>query len=383
MERSLLLFISGRVVISRNPLNWYAASTAQLPGSIKMPSKIIHCHENSRRNVLASATTGFRDFVSRNGGAAERVFVRVGLTDDQLADINCPIDLGTYVQMMELASAETGNDNFGLWFGQQFKPEMLGLIGGIAITSPTLGAALENLATLFPYHQQATYTAVTRQGELLRLEYRIIDGSIVERRQDAELTLGMFVNVFRHCLGSHWAPEEIHFEHPKPGDWRQHCEAFSAPVHFGQRSNALIFRNDRLHQRMPYGDLHKANMLCKQLMRLGGGVGVLSLLGHVKGEIRSCLPDGVPYIENIADLIGLQRWTLQRRLAEYGLSFSEVIDLVRRELAERHIRQCYVTILEMSEILGYSELSAFSRAFRRWFGVSPQKYRAKLFPSCA
>jgi len=346
-----------------------------------MPRKIIHCHENSRRNVLAAATTGFREFVARNGGSADKVFGRVGVTDDQLDNINCPIDLGSYVQMMELAAAETCNDNFGLWFGQQFKPEMLGLIGAIAIASPTLGAALENLATLFPYHQQATCTAFTRQGELMRLEYRIIDGSIVERRQDAELTLGMFINVLRHCLGAHWAPEEIHFEHPKPGEWRQHGQAFSAPVHFGQRSNALIFRSDRLHQRMPHGDLHKASMLRDQLMRVGGGVGMLPLLGHVKGEIRCCLPDGVPCIQQIADVVGLQRWTLQRRLAECGLSFSEVVDLVRRELAERHIRQRYVTIVEMSEILGYSELSAFSRAFRRWFGVSPQKYRTIVVPT--
>jgi AraC-like DNA-binding protein len=345
-----------------------------------MSSKLIHCRESShsRRNVLAAATTGFSEFMSRNGGVADRVFSRVGLAEDQLSDINRPLDLASYVRMLELAAADTGNDNFGLWFGQQFKPEMLGLIGAIAIASPTLGAALANVARLFPYHQQATHTALTRQGELMCFEYRIIDGGIVERRHDAELTLGMLANVLRHCLGTDWAPEAIHFEHPRPEEWRQHAQAFSAPVHFGQRTNALIFRNDRLHHRMPLGNLHKSNLLCDQLVKIGGGIGVLTLLDHVKGEIRSRLPDGVPYVGIIADSIGLQRWTLQRRLADYGLSFSDVIDLVRRELAERHIRQRYVTLSEMSDILGYSELSAFSRAFRRWFGVSPQHFRAKL-----
>jgi AraC-like DNA-binding protein len=184
-------------------------------------------------------------------------------------------------------------------------------------------------------------------------------------------------------LGTNWAPEEIHFEHPRPGEWRQHSQAFAAPVYFGQRTNALIFRDDRLSQRMPQGDLRKANSLCDELVKIGGGTGVLSLLDHVKGEIRSRLPEGIPYLETIAAALGLQRWTLQRRLADYGLSFSAAIDLVRRELAERHIRQRYVSILEMSDILGYSELSAFSRAFRRWFGVSPQKLRATLFAGAA
>lgn len=344
-----------------------------------MSARIIHCHANSRRTVLAAATTGLEQFISRNGGNPQRVLARVGWAEHQLSDINLPLDLSSYVRMMELAADETGNDNFGLWFGEQFRPEMLGLIGGIAIASPTLGAALDNLARLFPYHQQATYTAFVRQGEMMRLEYRIIDGGIIERRHDAELTLGMFINVFRHCLGAPWAPVAIYFEHPKPADWRQHSQAFSAPVYFGHRTNALIFRDTPLHQRMPQGDLRKANLLSDQLMKVGGGIGTLSLLDHVKGEIRSRLPDGIPYIGAIADSIGLQRWTLQRRLTEYGLSFSHVVDQVRRELAERHIRERYVTILEMSNILGYSELSAFSRAFHRWFGVSPQKFRARLF----
>jgi AraC-like DNA-binding protein len=316
--------------------------------------------------------------MSCNGGAADEVLARVGLSEDQLSDINFPLDLGSYVRLMELSALWTGNDNFGLWYGQQFKPQMLGLIGAISMASPTLRLALENLARLFPYHQQATRVALTRHGEFISFEYRIIDGGIIERRQDAELTLGMLMNVFRHCLGTDWAPEAILLEHPKPIGWRQHSEAFSAPVQFGRHTNALIIRNDRLHQRMPQGDLRKAHQLCDELVRIGGSTGVVSLPDQVKGEIRSRLPDGIPYVECIADALRLPRWTLQRRLSDYGLSFSDAIDQVRRELAERHIRQPDVSMLEMSELLGYSELSAFSRAFRRWFGVSPQKFRAKL-----
>jgi AraC-like DNA-binding protein len=342
-------------------------------------AKLTHCRDNSRRNVLAAAATGFAEFLSRNGGSPERVFTRAGLLKDELSDANRPVDLASYVRMMELAAVDSGNDNFGLWFGQQFRPEMLGLIGGIAIASPTLGAALANVAKLFPYHQQATYTAFTRKAHLLSLEYRIIDGSIVERRHDAELTLGMLVNIMRHCLGPRWAPDEVHFEHPRPADGRQHAHAFLAPVRFGQSTNALIFRNGHLDRRMPQANLHKASLLGDQLIRISGNIGTVSLLDHVKGEIRSRLPDGVPGINTVADAVGLQRWTLQRQLAEYGLSYSGAVDLVRRELAERHVRQRYVSVLEIGEMLGYSELSAFSRAFRRWFGLSPRKFRAGLW----
>jgi len=342
-----------------------------------MTVRIIHCHADTagRRNVLAAATTGFSEFTVRNGGVPERILCRVGVRENQLTNLNEPIDLGSYVRMLEVAAVDTGNDNFGLWYGQQFKPEFLGLIGAVAICSPTLGAALANMARFFPYHQQATHTAFSCQGEFARLEYQIMDGSILNRRQDAELTLGMFANVLRHCLGPAWTPEVVQFEHPMPGEWREHRQAFAAPVLFGQRTNAMIFRSDRLRQLMPQGNLRRANACGQELMKISGDAGALSLLNRVKGEIRHYLPEGVPSIESVADSVGMPRWTLQRRLGNYGLSFSDVIDLVRRELAETHVRQSFTRLNDISEILGYSELSAFSRAFRRWFGVSPQRYR--------
>ena len=332
----------------------------------------------NQRHVLAAAATGFRDFIGRNGGNAEQIFSSVGVEEQELDNLNLALDLGAYVSMMELAAAQTGNENFGLWYGQQFQPEMLGLIGGVAIASPTLEVALTNLAKLFPYHQQATEVRFISDGRLMQLQYRILDGGIVERRQDAELTLGMFINVFRHCLGSQWAPEEIHCEHPKPDGWRDHEAAFAAPVYFGQRTNAIVFRSDVLQHRMRNGNVHRLTQLCGKLVQVGAGTAVVSLLDQVKGEIRSRLPDGPPYIETIADALVIPRWTLQRRLADYGLSFSDIVDLVRRELAERYIRQSTVTIAEVADILGYSELSAFSRAFRRWFELSPQQFRTIL-----
>jgi len=328
--------------------------------------------------VLAAAATGFRDFVGRNGGNAEQVFSSAGVEEKQLDNLDLSLDLGSYVGMLELAAAQTGNDNFGLWYGQQFQPEMLGLIGGIAIASPTLSVSLANLAALFPYHQQATETRFFSDGDLMHLQYRILDGAILERRQDAELTLGMFINVIRHCLGTQWAPEEIHCEHPKPDGWRDHETAFSAPIYFGQRTNALLFRQDDLHRRMPKADPRKLAELHEKLLRISAGTGIVSLLDQVKGEIRSRLPDGMPYIETIADALIMPRWTLQRRLADYGFSFSDLVDLVRRELAERYIRQSSVPIADIADILGYSELSALSRAFRRWFGLSPLRFRAMI-----
>jgi AraC-like DNA-binding protein len=326
-------------------------------------------------HVLAAAATGFREFLARHGGEAEPLLRDVGVDDRHLMDANIALDLRAYVELMEKAAQRTRNDNFGLWYGQQFQPEMLGLIGGIAINAPTLGHGLTSLARMFPFHQQATATAFVGDGGLMRLEYSIIDGGIVNRRQDAELTMGMFVNVLRHCLGPTWAPEEVHFEHIRPSGWREHEQAFSAPIYFGRRTNALVFSNTAMARPMPRGDLPRMTALCGQLVNVGRDSGAVPLPARVMGEIRRRLPDGLPSVEAVADALGVPRWTLQRRLADDGHTFSELVDLVRKRLAKQYVSDAYVPLVDIAEALGYSELSAFSRAFRRWFGVSPTAFR--------
>jgi len=333
------------------------------------------CTPAVQHNILAAAACGITDFIERQGGRSHRVMLRAGIDERALERPTLALDLGAYVAMMEVAARDTGNDNFGLLYGQQFQPEMLGLIGAVALASPTLGAALDNLARLFPFHQQATETRFRRDGGLLRLEYRILDGRVVERRQDAELTMGMFANVVRACLGPAWMPEEVHFEHPRPEAWRQHEAVFDAPVHFGQRTNALVLRDRDLDRRMPAGDLARLATLSGTLVGIARGTGNPGLLDRLKAEIRACLPEGYPYIEDVAGALGTARWTLQRRLGEEGLVFSDVVEQVRRDLAAVYIRQPHVPITDIGFLLGYSEVSAFSRAFRRWYGVSPRAMR--------
>lgn len=332
---------------------------------------------SAQRHVLAAAAHGVGRFIAAQGSDPAPIIARVGLAPDQIENPLLPVDLGTYCALMETASARTGNNNFGLWFGQQFEPEQLGLIGKLALVSPTLGAALENLATLFPYHQHVTETRFWRDGPDLRLEYRILDGHIVERRQDAELTMGMFVNVLRRVYGRQWAPDRVEFEHPRPGDWREHEQAFDAPAYFGCRTNALVFRIVDLSRPMPGADTAQLLRLRDQLIHVGGEGGQLGVLDRARGEIRSALVSGPPHIDDIAQALGLPRWTLQRRLAERGYSFSDLVEEIRCDLAMVYLSQAHLSLGDIASLLGYSEPSAFTRAFCRRYGIPPSRMRAQ------
>lgn len=332
----------------------------------------------SATGVLASATTGAGRFISSNGGDADSIFGRSGIDPENVGPTT-NISLKSYCTLFETAAAVTGNDNIGLWFGQQFGPTDLGLIGYVAIHSQTLGDGLKNFVELFPYHQQETEMSLTGHKDLLSLNYRITDGNIIDRRQDAELSLGMFCNIFRHGFGAGWSPEEVHFEHPKPANWQQHEQAFQAPVFFNQRANSLVFRPEQTKTPMPMADPRLLMILRKCLRQVGiQEDGPRTVPGRIKDYLVMTLSDGCPTLEQTADALAIPAWTIQRRLEEAGLTFSEVVETTRRELAQSYLKQQHIPLTEIAFLLGYSELSAFSRAFTRWMGRSPRQYRGSL-----
>lgn len=328
--------------------------------------------------ILASAATGLVGFIGQQGGDAERILGRTGIACDQLEHPTLSLDLNQYCQVFEEAARQTGNDNFGLRFGQQFKPDALGLLGYVGMCSATLGDALRNVVSTFPVHQQSSLLRMEERGEFCQLDYQVQYGAILRKRQDAELSLGMFVNLMRHALGQNWGPEKVLFEHPQPEAWHEHCKVFDAPVLFGQQRNSLVFRRSVLDRPMPGRDPRLLAIVIESMRLLGTQAGATNrpgIVDDVKSQVRALLGDGYPSLEQVADQLRMPSWTVQRRLQEQGLSFSTLVDTVRQELATYYLQQSALPISELALLLGYSEISAFSRAFRRWFEVSPKQWR--------
>lgn len=339
-------------------------------GNLNLPS------HRADVGVLSAAASGLVEFIERQGGDAERILGHAAIDPEMLGSPTLSLDLGQYCRVFEEAARQTRNDNFGLGFGQQFSPDSLGLLGYVGLCSATLGDALRNVARAFPSHQQGSLLRLVEQGDHCRLDYQVLHGSVRHKRQDAELSLGMFANLMRRALGPRWAPEQVHFEHARPEAWHAHIKAFDAPVLFGQTCNALVFRRALLDTPMPGRDDKLLAVMLSSLRQLGRPLEAeRDLLAAAREALGEQLADGTPSLERLAEALRLPSWTLQRRLAEQGLSFSALLDQVRQARATFYLRQHGVSLSELALLLGYSELSAFSRAFRRWFGVSPRQWR--------
>lgn len=326
--------------------------------------------------VLAAAASGLYGFIERQGGDPERVLGVSGIDAQLLQHPTLSLALPNYCLVLEEAARQSGCDNFGLYYGQQFKPQALGLLGYIGLCSATAEQALINFARAFPLHQRNSLIRLVDEGECYRFDYQVRHGAILCRRQDAELTLGMVRNLVRHVLGSQWAPRAVHFEHPRPADWHEHSKVFDAPVYFEQPYNSLLIPKVGLSRPMPGSDPILLMVMQDSLRQLSlAGGEEPDVVDDARAQIRQRLVLGEPGLEDIAEQMGMSSWSLQRRLREQGLSFSALVDKQRQELATYYMRQQQLPISELAPLLGYSETSAFSRAFRRWFGVSPRQWR--------
>ena len=204
--------------------------------------------------VLAAAANGVIEMIDHYHGDVDGIFGRATIDTSQLDSPFNEINLRQYCTLFEEAAAQTGYDNFGLQFGQHFQPKRLGAIGYVAINSPTLSSGLRNFIRYFPAHQDNSILSLEHDKDVLWLTYQIVDPRIARRRQDAELSLGMFCNIFRHALGPNWRPLEVHFEHHLPDERGEHQATFDAPVIFGQKVNAIAFKREDLDADMPGHD---------------------------------------------------------------------------------------------------------------------------------
>jgi AraC-like DNA-binding protein len=329
--------------------------------------------------VLAAAAAGLPDFIAAQGGDAAEIFGECGIAPDMIAAPTLQLRLDIFCKLFELAARRTGCDNFGLMFGQQFQPRDLGMWGYAALSAPTLGSALETLAELFRYQQSSSMMRFLRADKgQARLEYQIRSPAVLARRQDAELSLGQFTNLIREACGRHWSPLEIHFEHPRPAEWGQHANAFGAPVFFGCASNAIVLEADLLDRPMPARDVRLLAMMRNCLEMIGSRDEPESLFDQIRAAARRRLPDGAPTLEEIAESLRTTPSAIRKALADENVTLRETIDLVRLDMALHYLPQRHLPVTEIALLLGYSELSAFTRAFTRWIGVSPMGYRASL-----
>jgi AraC-like DNA-binding protein len=333
--------------------------------------------------IRAVAASGLCHLIGQLGAEPDSLLREVQLSQEDLSEPLSWLFLADYCRLFEHAARAFAEPTFGLGFGLVRSTAILGDLGSLAASAPTLHAAFDALARYMPTLQEQSTLRLEPHADRYKVAYQIRDGHIVRRRQDAELTLGMLIGLCRASLGPNWVPQEVHFEHPRADAARDYDNLLGAPVYFGQICNALVLTADDVGTILQSGNPARFADLERRLSRRLPDSRNDDFIGIVLQEIRDALAKGNPGIEPVARRLDMSGPALYRRLKSCGVEFSDLQRDLRREIALMHVAEAHIPLTEVALLLGYSELSAFSRAFRAWTGTSAIAYRRRCRPAAA
>lgn len=198
-------------------------------------------------------------------------------------------------------------------------------------------------------------------------------------RLSNEATIASIAAISQEVSVDRFQPLAVYFKHSAPRSTAAHERHFGCPVRFGADRDALLVASTTLQRPNRLGDRSFSKFFDTHLEEdLSKYDDNASLEHRVRIQVSQALSAGVPKISDVAACLGLSGRTLQRRLSDRGYSFQALVDESRRELAQRLLRESEYPLAQVAFLTGFSEQSAFNRAFKRWEGQTPRSFRIQV-----
>jgi AraC-like DNA-binding protein len=326
--------------------------------------------------VRSASLTHYAEIARRVGLDPLAMLREFGVPQRCLHEPELMIPLESVRQLLEASAERSGIEGFGLLMAEARRLSNLGALGLLVREQPTLRLALDAFVRYGRRLNEALFLTIEEAGDVVVLREELIAGTSGSVRQSTELAIGVAYRMLRAFLGTDWRPRRVCFAHHAPVDRTVHERVFGRNVEFGHDFNGIICARSDLERPNPDADPELAKLARKMLGAVPEAA-ERDMTYRVRELVLSLLGTGQCTIERAAQHLGVDRRTIHRQLAREGQTFSAIIDAVRRELAERHLKERRRSLAEVSALLGFSAPSGFSRWYRRQFGDTPSEWRAR------
>ena len=328
---------------------------------------------------LASVVYGLDAYMRSRGADAGDALRRAGLEPGDLTDPDRRVPLIRFLELLEICADLLADRQFGLKFGTQYEPRHAGVVGNVALASRTVGEAFETLGRYLPTMVDATVHGMEVSEGMVFVYSYYIDPLMMSYRQKVDWAIAFACNLVRVGLDDPcWTPQEVllpQLADETPAERRTRAEVMG-DIRVGHPWPGIRFDAGLLKRPMITADA-----MIESLMRHYGDLRLAALpeqrgeIEQLRREIARVVVKGEGGIEHLAKATGTSVRTLQRRLKDAGVNYSDLQDDVRKTLALNLLENETLALAEIAFSLGYSEVSAFNHAFRRWVGQSPGDYR--------
>ncbi|MDQ2772426.1 MAG: AraC family transcriptional regulator, partial [Bacteroidota bacterium] len=334
-------------------------------------------------DTLAASSLNMLLWVAGQHGADGPTLSRaVGFDPAAIAGPDARVPIATIQRLWPLVIEATADPYFDLHLGQRLNFATAGTLAYVLLHAPTLGAAITQLCR---YQDVACQGVRTYQMPApgwpgaVWLNLELTSPAIIHPRYVLNSELSIYLAAFATLTGRPVVPLAVRLAYPRPADTREHERAFgTVNLEFDAAITQVAFDAAMLARPVlhanpalfPLFEQHAAALLAQLPTQQPP-----TLPERVRGEILRLLKGEAPTLAVVADCLHLGVRTLQLKLKETGHSYQQLLDAVRRDLAQSHLREPHLSITDIAFLLGYSEPSVFVRSFRKWTGQTPGAFR--------
>jgi AraC-like DNA-binding protein len=279
-------------------------------------------------------------------------------------------------RLWRMAAEASGDPCFGLTAGQHWHPSSFHALGYAWLASETLYDAFNRLVRYFSVLTGGTLVIFKVEAEECRLDLRPMGDREPMPPVIMDAFFSTVINMCRASYGDSFSPLRVEFQRAEPPCAAKFSSFFCSPVVFGTESNGLVMSLADLTKLLPTANLELARASEQVVSDYLSQFKRADIVDRAKAQLVEQLPSGNPTQETLASSLDLSVRTLQRKLHDRDTSFTKVLENTRRELASEYMHKRSMSNKEIAYLLGFSEPSNFSRAFKRWTGLSPSEFRA-------
>ncbi|MFN2426466.1 MAG: AraC family transcriptional regulator [Candidatus Binatia bacterium] len=327
------------------------------------------------QSTLATWSATIARALDAQGLDGAAIAARAGIDAATLADPNARVPRDALTRLWHLAVEHSGNPAFGLEAARHTLQTTFHALGYAVLASSTLREAVERIIRYRRLIGDVIQLRLEDHGERSRFVIDVSAGRGAVPWEAVDAFVAVMVRQARHLGGSGGiVPVSVSLERPAPADASPYQRALGAPVAFAQSESFLEYSRADLDRRLPAANAELARqndeVVVRYLARLEQG----GVLVKTRQALLESLPSGAPTKPQIARRLGMSPRSLQRLLAGEGTSFKDLLGEARLTLARSYLEEGRLPITEIAFVLGFADTSAFSRAFRRWTGVSPRDH---------
>lgn len=306
------------------------------------------------------------------------LFDKAGLDPVALADPNARYPQAGITDLWGLAVKASGDPAFGLDVGRQVNQTTFHGLGYSLLASATLEECFSRILRYFRIVSDAAELDFrSDSGDTYKFYMHPLPGAGRPSEEAIDALMSVLIRLCRALAGPDFRATEVSFLRAQPQDISPWEKVFKAGLVFGSNENAIVFAGDVIRAPLPFANPELARHNDAILTRYLAHFEKENTANRVHAILVDLLPQGEPSQEKVAEALHMSLRNLQRRLSEEDTSYKTILNETRRDLALSYIEDKHYSISEITYLLGFSDSSSFTRAFKRWTGQAPSAFRAQ------